>query len=44
MVQAHWDVVDEFLEAQDMDLNELFQYISLAIEVAASGEEILYEN
>ena len=43
MIQANWDSIDEFIEERDMSLSELFQYISLAIEVATSGEEI-HEN
>ena len=43
MIQANWDLIDEFIEERDMSLSELFQYISLAIEVATSGGEI-HEN
>jgi hypothetical protein len=43
MIQANWDLIDEFIEERDMSLSELFQYISLAIEVATSGGET-HEN
>jgi len=43
MVQNNWDIIDDFLDHQDMDLNDLFEYLSVAIAVATSREEV-YEN
>jgi len=45
MVQNNWDIIDDFLDYQDMDLNDLFEYLSIAIAVATSREEEeVYEN
>lgn len=43
MVQNNWDIIDDFLDHQDMELNDLFEYLSVAIAVATSREEV-YEN
>lgn len=43
MVQNNWDIIDDFLDHQDMELNDLFEYLSIAIAVATSREEV-YEN
>lgn len=43
MVQNNWDIIDDFLDHQDMELNDLFEYLSVAIAVATSREEV-YED
>ena len=39
MEKVCWDVVDDFLTSQNMDLGDLLRYIATAIHVANNKEE-----
>jgi hypothetical protein len=37
--QAYWDIIDDFLEEQEVDLADLFRFIGVAIYKANNVEE-----
>jgi hypothetical protein len=43
MEQAYWDIIDDFLEEQEVDLADLFRIIGVAIYKANNAEET-HEN
>lgn len=43
MEKVYWDVIDDFLESQNMDISDLLRYVGIAIHTANNGGKV-YEN